>query len=118
MEWRRADFQLFGVLGMRWQNEKRSEEKCDGADANPGKHIHPRTNLLNFTVSWHFSVLYHVACKFETADLPLLRRRAVVTAFRRRGRAFVILFGVAVSLEHPDNLAEEAFLFLGLFLCW
>src|ERR1019366_435945 len=47
----------------------------------------------------------------------LLRRRAVVTAFRRRRRGFVILAGgTAVPLERANNLAEEAFLFLGLFL--
>src|SRR5271157_1321534 len=51
------------------------------------------------------------------SPLILLRRRAAVTAFRRRRRVFVILIGgAAVPLEHAHNLAEEAFLFSGLFL--
>src|SRR5260370_19201818 len=44
-----------------------------------------------------------------------MRMRAAVTTFRRRRRIFVILWGGAVSLEHADNLAKEAFLFTGLF---
>src|ERR1035441_6137696 len=37
----RADLQLFGVLSLRWENEKRREEKRYRADADPGKHIPP-----------------------------------------------------------------------------
>src|SRR5271163_2000952 len=79
---------------------------------------HPRPNLPNFTVSGHFSVRHYVPCNFKTVTL-LRRRRAAVTALRRRrrGRIFVILIGrAAVSLERAHNLAEEAFLFLGLFI--
>src|SRR5208282_3228971 len=44
----------------------------------------------------------------------LLWRRAATT-FRRSRRVLVILLGSAVPLEHVNNLAEEAFLFLCLF---
>src|SRR5271165_4939414 len=44
----------------------------------------------------------------------LLRRHAVVPTLRRRRRVLVILDAV-VPLENADNLAEDAFLLLGLF---
>src|SRR5208282_5116785 len=126
---RRANLQLFGVLSLRWENEERGEEKRYRTDADPGKHIPPPPNLLNFRDSWRFSVLCQVPCTFETAkpvptiDIKALciqallsRRRAVVIVLRRRRRALVISLGAAVSLEYVNDLAEEAFLFLGLFL--
>ena len=96
----------------------------------------PGPNIQHFRVSWHFSVRCCVTCKFEAvnpapegapiqAPAASLKRcpdtkhhcggEPLVSAFRRRSRVFVILGGVAVSLEHAHNLAKEAFLFLCLF---
>jgi hypothetical protein len=65
---RRADYQLFCVLSLRWENEKSSEEKQHRADADPGKHIHPRPNVTNLQTFIAFSVWRYVPCKFETTE--------------------------------------------------
>ena len=78
----------------------------------------PGRTYKNFRVSCHFRARRQVPSKFKAAIIGcscshLLRRCAAVTTLRRRGRVFVIWFlGAAVSLEHVNNLAEEAFLFL------
>src|SRR6266851_658367 len=98
---RRANFHLFGILSLQWENQNRGEEKCYSADAEPGKHIHPRAEHDR-----DLQTLY-----------SLWRRRAAVTTLRRRSRVFVILSGrAAFSLERANNFAEEALLSPCLFL--
>src|SRR5208282_2336886 len=48
--------------------------------------------------------------------MTLLLRRRAATAFGRSRRVFVILLRRTVPLKHVNNLAEEAFLLLGLLL--
>src|SRR6266849_9233768 len=98
---RRANFHLFGILSLQWENQNRGEEKCYSADAEPGKHIHPRAEHDR-----DLQTLY-----------SLWRRRAAVTTLRRRSRVFVILGRrAAPPLEHAGNFAEEGLLSPCLFL--
>src|ERR1035437_867964 len=119
---RRSDFHLFGILSLQWENEKRSEEKRHGADADTGKHIHPRPNIQNFTVSSPASVLRCFPCKFEAAK-PVVSGASSLhfAATAAVCRCYYSLDGPDASLSFfweplsplntPTNLPKKPFFF-------